>query len=245
MSWTRRIGITMRDVLLPPRCLACGVLVQADSGVCAQCWSTLTWIGEPFCPRCALPFDVDTGTTAVCASCLRSPPPYGRARSALVYDTAARPLVLGLKQGDRTDFAPALARWMAHAGADILATADALVPVPLHPRRRFHRRFNQAGLLAAHVAQVVGRRVWPDVLCRTRACIAQSSLPRQRREANVKGAFRVDDRKSSRLAGRRVVLIDDVLTTGATAAECGRSLLDAGVAAVDVLTLARTAMTQA
>ncbi len=234
-----RVAVQVLDAVLPPRCLACRDSVDRQGGLCAACWKELTFIGPPFCACCGLPFGVAALDGALCGECLATPPPFQRARAALVYDDPSRRLVLGLKYGDQTYAAPAYGAWLARSGADIVASADLLVPVPLHRWRLFWRRFNQAALLAQAFGRFTGLPYLPDLMKRERATPAMRGLGRLGRLRNISGAFSVRPRLAPRLNGARVVLVDDVLTTGATAAECSRALLRAGAASVDVLTLAR------
>lgn len=170
---------------------------------------------------------------------MADPPPFGRARSVLVYDDGSRPLVLAFKHADRTHAARPFGAWLARAGADILRDADLLAPVPLHRWRLLMRRYNQSALLAQAVGREAGVPVIPDLLLRRRRTRTQGGLDGAGRRRNVAGAFAVRTGARPALAGRRVVLVDDVLTTGATVAECARALLAGGAAGVDVLTIAR------
>jgi len=234
----RRIGATVLDLLLPPRCLKCGIEVSGDGALCAECWRGIAFLQPPCCARCGLPFDVDLGADAICGACASETPLYGRARAALRYDEASRTLVLAFKHGDKLQLAPALSRFMRQAGAELLATCDVIVPVPLHWTRLFARRYNQAAVLAHAVVRDGGPPVVADLLERRRATPSQGRSGRTERRRNVRGAFAL--KRGREVAGQRVLLIDDVLTTGATASECARTLLDAGATSVDVLTLART-----
>lgn len=174
-----------------------------------------------------------------CAACVAVDPPYERARAAIAYDDGSRGLILGFKHGDRLDAVPAFAPWMARAGRELLAEADLLVPVPLHWTRLFVRRYNQASVLAQAVGRLAGRPVAPDLLVRRRRTRSLGTFgPRQRAET-VRGAFAVAPRWRASVPGARIVLVDDVLTTGATVGACIRALNKAGASAVDVLTLAR------
>lgn len=235
----RRAALAALDALLPPRCLSCGEPVDRQGGLCAHCWGGLVFVEAPLCACCGLPFPYPVEGENLCGACLREAPPFGRARSVLVYDDASRPLVLAFKHADRTHAAGAFGAWLVRAGAGILDGADLLVPVPLHRWRLFRRRYNQAALLALAVGRAAGVRVVPDLLVRRRRTPTQGGLDRDGRRRNVAGAFALRRGMGEVVAGRRVVLVDDVLTTGATVSECARVLLRAGAAGVDVLTLAR------
>jgi ComF family protein len=226
------------DIALPTLCVACREPV-AGVGVCAECWAKLSFIAPPFCPRLGIPFVYDPGPELLSMEAIANPPAYQRARAAVRYDDVARTLVHALKYQDRTDLAPAMGRWMARAGEELLRDADALVPVPLHWRRGWSRRYNQSGALARAIAGQSGVPVLRDALRRIRPTAQQIGLSRPQRAANVQGAFRVLPDKSHEIAGRRVVLIDDVLTSGATTDACARALLRARAARVDVLVFAR------
>lgn len=237
------------DALLPPQCLSCAELVSEPGALCAACWSNLRFIAAPHCRICGWPFETDrqTGETMgeappgdlVCGACLREPPPFDRARAVLSYDDASRGLILGFKHADRTHGAPAFARWMARAGAELLLTADVVAPVPLHWSRLLMRRYNQAALLANGVAASAGKRSVPDLLVRRRRTPPQGKLSRAERLRNVAGAFAVRPSRLADVRGRRIVLVDDVLTTGATVGACAAVLRRAGAASVDVVALAR------
>lgn len=239
----RRLPGLVLDALLPPRCLSCRVAVDRAGMLCPDCWGRITFLGAPHCAACGYPFSYDVGPTALCGNCLRDPPAFDRARAVLRYDEHSRPLILSFKHADRTESAPAFGTWLARAGAELTANADVIAPVPLHWSRLFQRRYNQAALLA----KVLGRHssvrgdmpVVPDLLLRRRRTASQGRLSRTARQRNVAGAFMVKPARKVQLAGRRVLLIDDVMTTGATVSACARSLRRAGAAAVDVLVLAR------
>src|SRR5487761_210982 len=234
----RRIGTVLLDLLLPPRCLKCGSEIGGDGALCASCWRSIAFLQPPCCTRCGLPFEVDLGAGAVCGACARDAPLYARARAAMRYDEASRTLVLAFKHGDKLQLAPALGRFMRRAGAELLAACDIVVPVPLHWTRLFARRYNQSAILAHALVRDGGPPVVADLLERRRATPSQGRSGRAERRRNVRGAFAL--KRGRGVAGRRVLLVDDVLTTGATVSECARTLLDAGATAVDVLTLART-----
>ena len=235
----RRAALVALAAVLPPRCLACGEPVADPGTLCAPCWSLLAFLAPPCCAACGYPFEYDSGPGTLCGACAASHPLYDRARAPLRYDDASRGLILALKHGDRTDAAPALSGWMANAGRDMLGVADLVAPVPLHRWRLLARRYNQAALLAQGVAARAGRDCVPDLLIRRRRTPSQGGLSAAGRARNVRGAFAVNPKRAELIGGKRVMLVDDVLTTGATAEECARTLLRGGAASVDVLTLAR------
>ena len=227
------------DVALPPVCPACRE-PTAGGGLCGPCWSRLTPISRPYCERLGIPFAYDPGPGILSAEAIADPPAYDRARAAVRFDDVARQMVHQLKYGDRQDLAPMMGRWMARAGTELLADADALVPVPLHWRRLWSRRFNQSALLAQAVAAgQASLAVTDDALRRRRATAQQVGLKQDERLVNVQGAFQVVPEKRAAVEGRRLVLVDDVLTSGATVDACARALLRAGAARVDVLVFAR------
>lgn len=248
----RRLGRELRpfgraalDAVLPPRCLDCGEIVTEPHALCAPCWTRLRFIAPPCCRVCGWPFEVDpmAGETqtpgAVCGACLRDPPAYDAARAAVAYDDASRDLVLGFKHADRTHLAPAFARWMAQAAGGLLAEADVIAAVPMHWSRLLARRYNQAALLANALGRLSGKPSLPDLLLRRRRTPSQGGLGRAARFRNVAGAFAVRPSRRAAIAGRHVLVIDDVLTTGATVGACAKALRRAGAARVSVLTLAR------
>ena len=249
---TPRVGALLRaglDLLLPPRCLSCGIVVDCGGALCADCWGRVRFLGPPLCAACGLPFEFDRGgADSLCGACTRAAPAFERARAVFAYDEASRRLVLGFKHGDRTDAAPTFAAWMARAGGALLDEADLIVPVPLHRRRLFSRRYNQAALLGhALAAQVTSgeadRPVRCDLLLRRRHTLSQGRLSPAARRDNVAGAFALRPGADAALAGRRVLLVDDVFTTGATVTACARALLRGGAAVVDVLVLGRSLRT--
>jgi ComF family protein len=236
-AWSHAARIAL-DIALPTLCVACREPV-AGEGVCANCWAKLSFIGPPFCPRLGIPFVYDPGPGLLSMEAIADPPAYTRARAAVRYDDVARTLVHALKYQDRTDLAPAMGRWMARAGHELLEEADVLVPVPLHWRRGWSRRYNQSGALARVIERQAGVVVARDALRRVRPTQQQIGLSRPERARNVQGAFKVAPEQKSAIQGRRVVLIDDVLTSGATVDACARALLRAKAAQVDVLVFAR------
>ena len=232
-------GRRLLDAVLPPLCLGCGEIIAEPGALCAACWPGFSFIAAPHCARCGTPFAEEIGDGALCGACLRRPPRYRKARAALVYDDSSKKLVLPFKHGDRTDMARSCGRWMARAGAELLAEAELVAPVPLHWRRLFTRRYNQAVLLARAVAREGRARLAPDLLRRARWTGSQAGLKANERRDNVRRAFTLHPVWREAVKDKAVLLVDDVLTTGATVEACALALQRAGARHVDVLTLAR------
>src|SRR5271154_83722 len=228
------------DLALPTLCPACREPVEGR-GLCPACWSKLSFITRPYCERLGIPFVYAPGPGILSMEAIASPPSYNRARAAVRFDEISRRLVHALKYGDRLDLAPMMGRWIGNAGREILAEAVALVPVPLHWRRLWARRFNQSAMLAAAISAESKVPVAGAALKRVKATAQQVGLTRSERALNVQGAFRVPEEGKAAVAGRRLVVVDDVLTSGATVDGCARALLRAGAANVDVLIFARVA----
>ncbi len=247
MSGDRSIGFPARrllratlDVVLVPRCVGCRSVVDRQGDLCPDCWKGLNFIEGTVCSVCGYPIELDPGGDVLCGACARRRPPYARARAALRYDDGSRDLILAFKHGDRTELAATFGMWMVRCGADLLGRCDVVVPVPLHWRRLLKRRYNQAALLARSMASARrGVRVLPDALRRPRDGPSQSGKSAAARRDNVRSAFGVSPRAARDLQNCRVLVVDDVFTTGATAEACARTLLAAGAAEVSVLTLGR------
>ncbi|BAR98628.1 competence protein F homolog [Blastochloris viridis] len=235
----RAAAALIRDVALPPTCIACRVPVADDGGLCPACWAKLNFVSRPYCERLGTPFAVDLGAGMISPAALADPPAFQRARAVARYDEVARRLVHALKFGDRIELARPLGRMMAQAGAELLTDADAVVPVPLHWMRLWRRRFNQSAALADEIGRSAGIAARPGLLVRRRRTGHQVGLSRAERARNVQGAFAVPPEGVGEVRGRRLVLIDDVLTTGATLEACARVLSRAGAARVDALVFAR------
>ncbi|WP_420407362.1 ComF family protein [Hoeflea sp.] len=233
-SWLVRL-------VYPPVCAGCGRFVAEPGALCSRCWGEIQFIERPFCEVSGAPFNHDLGAGMVSPEVIANPPPYAKARAAVFYDGPARKLVHGLKYSDRADLADMMARWMIRAGREVLDDSDVIVCVPLHRRRLFSRRYNQAAELARAIARLTGRRFEAGGLRRVRATLQQVGLGLRARQDNVRGAFAVPPARNPGIAGRRVLLIDDVLTTGSTVESATRALLRAGAARVSVLTFARVA----
>ena len=237
----RRAATGLLDVLLPPLCLTCDRPVGAPGQFCSACFQRVSFITAPCCVRCGAPFVhiAFSGADGLCPHCRAHPPQFDRARAAFRYDAMAKRLILPFKHGDRTELALPLARFMARAGGDLLQAADLLVPVPLHRSRLLARRYNQAALLAFALGRLGGRRVLVDALLRRRATAMLGDLGAAERAVEMADAIALRPRHAGRIAGQRVLLIDDVLTSGATANACAAALRAGGASGVDVLALAR------
>ncbi len=237
----RHFAGAVLDVVLPPRALDDGgarAAVQSH-GLSAEAWTKITFVDAPLCDGCGAPFDYDLGAQARCAACSARTPAYDRARAACLYDEHARDLILKLKHADRTDLAGLFAHWIARAAADILPEQDAIVPVPLHPLRLLSRRYNQAAEIARPLARLAGVPYFADPVIRARRTVSQGGKSAAGRKRNVAGVFAVPRGWRARVRGKRLLLIDDVLTTGATVEGCARALKAAGAARVDVAVIAR------
>lgn len=227
------------DALAPPLCPISNERVAAPGLVAAKAWSKLQFIDDPVCARCGAPFAHDYGEATSCARCVAEPPDFDRARAAVVYDDASHDLIVSFKHADRTELAPLLGRLLVRAGRGVVSATSIVAPAPLHPSRLFSRRYNQAAILARVLAASAGARFEPMMLERTRATPPQKALSPDARRRNVAGAIAARPSTAARASGAHVVVVDDVLTTGATLSACARALKKAGAARVDAVVLAR------
>lgn len=230
--------VRLADIITPPLCLACHSPLGTHDSLCPACWIRIDFIRPPLCDRLGIPLPFDAGAATLSAQAIAAPPVYGRARAVARYDGVMRDLVHDLKFHDRHDAVRLFGRWLAETGRDLIADADLMVPVPLHRLKLLRRRFNQAAVLTAELSRITATPAAPLALIRTRKTEPQIGLTSVQREANVRGAFAVPPRHRAAIEGRRILLVDDVITTGATATAAARALLNAGAGGVDVLSLA-------
>ncbi|WP_375204158.1 ComF family protein [Hyphococcus sp.] len=239
-AWSKGAAQKALDLAMPPHCPVTREEIASSEALAPRAWAAAHFIEAPYCTRCGVPFAADYGEEIECPACIAEPPDFAHARAALVYDDASHGLIVGFKHGDRTELAAMFGRWMARAGEDLATGSSILVPVPLHARRLRERRFNQSALLAQALARETGAGLCLDGLLRRRATPPQKDLSAEGRKRNVSGAFGVrDDKARLRFRDAHVVLVDDVLTTGATLSAAARALKRAGASQVDALVLAR------
>lgn len=239
----RLAAMRAADLALPPQCFGCAAPIARQGGLCGACWYAIDFIERPFCDISGMPmpFDPSIGASglSISVAAIDKPPPYARARAVMRYNEASASLISRFKYADRLEAAPAFAHWMVRAGSDVLQGADLIMPVPLHRGRLFQRRYNQAAELSRAIARETGVALAADHLVRVRATRPQVGLSGDARRRNVAGAFRVKSGVGPQITGKTIVLVDDVMTTGATIEACARVLHAAGARELRVLTLAR------
>ncbi len=228
------------NIVYPPQCLSCRDLVQSQGALCISCWKNIEFIQDPQCVSCGYPFDFDADNESLCAHCIAKKPLYDRARAVFRYDENSRKIVTRFKYSDKIHACNTYAKWMVKSGEELLEGADFVVPVPLHRRRLMRRYYNQSALLANAIGKITGVKSLPEALIRTKNTKPQASMSYQQRQVNVRSVFTYNPKYSDIIADKVVVLIDDVMTTGATVKYCTKALLKAGAVKVDVLTMART-----
>lgn len=238
-AFSTRLFKSAADILFPPTCIGCKRQVSHPGTLCPDCWSDIRFIEQPYCPVLGTPFAHDFGSHFLCAEAIANPPPFKRLRSAVLHQGAAQRMAVSLKFYDRTDLAPWMAQWLARAGQELLNDCDVIIPVPLHPMRFWQRRYNQSAELARALSKSAHKPFCVDALIRTRNTLQQTGLGNKERQRNVDGAFKVTDKGEIHIRARRILLVDDVYTTGATVRSATRTLLRHGAKSVDILTFSR------
>lgn len=228
------------DIIYPPQCLSCRKLVGQKGNLCSDCWEGIHFLSDPQCDQCGIPFEFETGKEMLCGNCITKEPPYKKARSVFKYDDASRSLITGFKYSDKLHISDHFAKWMLRVGKEFIDEADIIVPVPLHRVRLFMRRYNQAALLSKSLGNNSGLNVCNDMLVRSKNTRPQAGLLFKQRALNVRGAFKINPKYTSYIVGKNIILVDDVMTTGATIEACAKVLKKAGAASVNVLTVGRT-----
>lgn len=242
MTASRRALQAVLRVIYPPQCISCGALVTTDFGLCGPCWRQTPFIVGLVCDLCGTPLPgQDSGTPVHCDDCLTIARPWSQGRAALLYKDNGRTLVLALKHGDRLDLARPAADWLLRVARPMILPDTLVAPVPLHRWRLLRRRYNQSALLSAGLARLAGLDHCPDLLFRRRATASQDGRSRDDRFANLSAALAVTPRHAARVQGRPVLIVDDVMTSGATLAAAAEACLALGASRVSVLALARVA----
>ncbi len=227
-------------ILYPNQCIACGILVEEAHGLCGACWTETPFIAGLACDGCGVPMiGENDGVRPLCDTCMADPPPWDHGIAVLSYRDTARRVVLQLKHGDRLDLVRPAAKWMAARAAAMIDDKTCLAPVPLHWTRLVSRRFNQSASLAREISRLTGGRYCPDALVRTRRTKAQEHMTREERQRNLEGAIRSHPARGMQLDGQSVMIVDDVMTSGATLRACAQAATEAGAQSVSVLVLAR------
>lgn len=227
------------DFLLPPRCTISGEIVEYPGALAPKAWAELDFISDPCCVQCGMPFDFKIEETVQCGACLEEAPYFDKSRSALVYNDKSKKAILGFKHSDQTHASISFANLMTRAGNELIEKSDIIIPVPLHPKRLWFRRYNQAALLAKDIAKKSNKKSVLDLLKRIHHTPTQGLMNKSKRKENVKNAFAVNPKFAEMVHGKTILVVDDVFTTGATLNACAQTLKKAGAKEVYTLCLAR------
>ncbi len=228
------------NLILPPRCIKCRNIVEKSGGLCSYCWSKIEFITKSNCSICGFPFEYDMGVDTPCAACIAKKPPYDKAVAVFIYNDKSSDLITYFKYGDKIHAASTFAELMYNKCRDQIDDADIIIPVPLHPKRLLRRRYNQSALISNHINRLSGVDTIPDLMSRKKNNVPQASLSKKERLQNVKGAFSIKKKYINILQNKNIILIDDVMTTGATVSECAKVLKKSGASKVEIITLAKT-----
>ncbi|AIL13193.1 hypothetical protein IM40_06275 [Candidatus Paracaedimonas acanthamoebae] len=237
--FAKKTGRKILDFILPPQCINCSTRVLQQGGLCADCWEKISFISKPFCFFCSFPFNIQIEDESVCGPCARKRPLFTRARTAIYYNEASKPMILRFKHADALHITPLFAEWLYQAGQDLFQQAEYLVPIPLHWSRLVYRGYNQAALLSHKLSKKAKIPHLPDLLERNRRTPSQGDLTAKEREKNVSNAFKLKEKYKQLIRNKHILLIDDVFTSGATVRACTKVLKKSGAKQVDILTLAR------
>lgn len=229
-------------LIYPSQCISCRDLVEGDNALCGKCWRDTPFISGLVCDKCGTPLPGDdTGESILCDDCMVTARPWSKGRAAFLYTTNGRKLILAFKHGDRLDLAAPAGQWLAQAAAPLLCSNMLIAPVPLHWMRMLKRRYNQSALLAKSLAKTVDQSVCLDLLIRTKRTRSLDGLGREARFQMLADSIKVNHKRKHRLIGRSILLVDDVMTSGATLAACTETCLASGAKEVFTVTLARVA----
>ncbi len=237
MSLLSSFGRFCLNLLCPPVCPICHQSVDAAHCLCPKCFGKLKFITKPCCKICGRPFEYDMFDNLICGKCMEKKPRFDMARSVLIYDKFSKQLILAFKHGDHTELAPLFTKFLLFAEPEIFKNVDMILPVPLHRFRLIRRKYNQAGVLGKHLSRKTKIPFYPSVIKRVKSTQSQGHMSRTKRKRNLVGAFQIP--KPDKVKGKTILLIDDVMTTGATVEECAKTLKKAGAKSVKVLTLYR------
>lgn len=235
----KNVSSKLLDFILPPQCINCSTSVLQQGGLCADCWEKIHFISKPFCSICGFPFNISIENENICAPCARKSPLFARARAAVYYNDASKPMILRFKHADALHITPLFAEWLYQAGYDLFPQAEYLVPIPLHWSRLVYRGYNQAALLSQKLSKKTKIPHLPDLLERIRRTPSQGELTSKEREKNVSNAFKLNKKYEQLIHDKHILLIDDVFTSGATVQACTKILKKSGAKQIDILTLAK------
>ncbi len=241
LSLIKSTSKNLLDVIYPPICIVCGNSVYEHGSICSKCWECINFISDPQCQICGFPFDFQVIEGAICAGCAYKKPYFSKARSVFLYDENSQKIITNFKYRDKTEYSSFFSRWMVRIGSNMLDECDFIIPIPLHPLKLFLRKYNQASLIANELHKHSKKKVLYNAIIRIKYTTKQASLVRKNRFKNIKGAFRINKKYIKLLEGKNILLVDDVITTGATINECAKSLIKQGkVHKVEALTVAKT-----
>ena len=235
-----KIAQTIIDYIFPPTCLLCNSFVDKQGTLCNICWVDVTFCPTSVCHICGLPFEYEVEEKTLCGNCVKLTPFFSHARYVCLYDDKTKKLIFDLKYKDKTFLVPSLSKMIHNIGKEYIEACDYIIPVPLHKKRLYNRKYNQSAMIAKQIAKLSNKPMFPSLLTRKKNTISQTGLSQEKRIANVYNAFSVSKQYKMLVKNAHIVLIDDVLTTGATVNACSKTLIKSGAQKIDVLTFSRT-----